>query len=234
MKAMLSVLALYNYDNTIFDNLEIPQGVAKEDVINNILMELAEVEILYANPAMMKSAIGFWSKKELPVWTKLYATTQQEYNPIYNQFRTEEWTDTETRNLTGSNNQTRDLSGSDTQTRELTIDSKQNGTDTKKEYVSGFNESTPTLKSQEEHTPESGNIVQDTGTVGNATTDTGTVNNTISDSGTITHQHDAKFDGHTGIVPVQTLIKMERETVQFNICDYIIASFKRRFCILVY
>jgi hypothetical protein len=165
MKALMSILTLYNYDNSIFDNFLLPEGVVKDDVVNNLLMELAELELIYGSPSMMKTAIGFWSKKELPVWTKLAATTKFEYNPIWNQFRTEEWSDKETRDLSGSNNQVRALSGSDNETRALSGSNNEirnlagtdnetrdlggttthhsetsgtttnNGTDTQKEYV---------------------------------------------------------------------------------------------------
>lgn len=292
--ALLSILTMYNHDSHIFDNFMLPEGLPKEDVTNNLLMELAELEVIYTNPDMMKAAIGFWSKKELPVWTKLYHTTQIEYNPIWNQFRTEEWTDTQTRNLSGSNNQTRNLSGSDNETRNLTGSNNQtrnlsgsenetrdlagtkthdstttgtttnNGTDTQKEYVSGFNENTPTLAKQtetmlgtgntvggtvesDEGTTDTGtvnkaltdtgtvnNSITDTGTVNKALTDTGTVNNAITDTGTVENAHTATFEGHTGIVPVQTLLDMERQTAKFNMINYIIDSFKARFCIMIY
>ena len=42
-KQFLSILGMYNYDNTIFDNLIIPDGVDKELLINNILLDNAEI-----------------------------------------------------------------------------------------------------------------------------------------------------------------------------------------------
>ena len=117
--ALLSIMALYNYNNAIFDDLQLPKDIDKDVLIPNLLIELAEFEVLYSNYDTMKMAIGFWSKKELPIWEKLVETTKFEYNPIHNFDRTEEYFDKHTRNLSGSNNQTRNLSGSDKETRAL-------------------------------------------------------------------------------------------------------------------
>jgi hypothetical protein len=271
---LLSILALYNYDNTIFDNLLLPQGVEKDDVLNNLLMELGELEVIYANPEMMKAAIGFWSKKEVPIWTKLLETTKFEYNPIWNFDRTEEVADKETRNLTGTNNETRDLAGTDNETRNLTGTDNEtrnlagtkahdstttgtttnNGTDITKEYVVGFNEATPTLSKQAEQTLGTGNTVggtidsdevtsdtgtvdralTDTGTVNKALTDTGTVDRATTDTGTVDNTHNARMYGNIGVTTTQQMIEQERGVVKFNIVDYIIDSFKGRFCILIY
>lgn len=91
--ATMSVLGLYNYDNSIFDLMHLPSGLNKETFIHNLLFELAELEILYTNPTFLKVAIEKWSAKEFLVWEKLYNTTNFEYNPIENYDRREEWED---------------------------------------------------------------------------------------------------------------------------------------------
>ena len=244
MKATLSILALYNYDNAVFDNLLLPVGIDKDDVVNNLLLELAELEIIYPNYDTMKAAIGFWSKKELSVWNKLYDTTQYEYNAIHNFDRTEEYTDTETRNLAGTDNETRDLAGTDTRNSVTNGTTTNNGTDTSKEYVSGFNEAVATLAKQTEQLLGTGNIVEgtvvntdgstDTGTVNKALTDTGTVNKALTDTGTVENIHAARMFGNIGVMSTQQMIEQERKVSQFNVIDYIIDSFKKRFCILIY
>lgn len=274
MNALISILTLYNADNSIFDNFVLPVGMAKDDVINNLLIELSELEVLYPNPDTMKAVIGFWSKKELSVWEKLLASTMFEYNPIWNFDRTEEFTDTETRNLNGTNNETRNLTGTSNETRDLAGTDNEtrdlagsgahhsetdgtttnSGTDTQKEYVSGFNEATATLAKQTEQTLGVGNTVigsvdttdgstdtgtvnkalTDTGTVNRDLTDTGTVNNALTDTGTIDNEHNARLYGNIGVTTTQQMIEQERNTVKFNTVNYIIDSFKGRFCILIY
>lgn len=116
--ATLSILGLYNYDNTIFDNLVTPFE-DNETLIQNILMECAELEILYPDADFMKFAIGAWSQKQLPIWNKLYNTEKLEYKPLENASRTEETNDTTI--IDDSNNGTNNytLDGATTTTRQV-------------------------------------------------------------------------------------------------------------------
>ena len=88
--ANLSPLGLYQWDQTIFDLMSIPEALNKNDLIDNLLAETAELEVLYPNPVVFKNLVAVWSRKELDVWNRLYATTQYEYNPIenYNRYET--------------------------------------------------------------------------------------------------------------------------------------------------
>lgn len=108
MKAWLSILGLYNYDDSIFDKFVVPTGMDKELIINNILLELAELEVIYPEPNTMKNAIGFWSQGQLDSWQRMYDAMQLEYDPIYNYDRFEEWLDSNQShsNSTGTSNGT--------------------------------------------------------------------------------------------------------------------------------
>lgn len=94
MPATMSLLGLYNWDNTILDGLAVPKGVDRTALINNLLRECAELEILYPQPETLKFFVREWAKERLPVWEKLAATLRFEYDPISNYDRKEEWTDT--------------------------------------------------------------------------------------------------------------------------------------------
>ena len=89
MKATLSILGLYKFEPTLFDLMQLPSGIDKTTLVNNLVTELAEVEILYPDADMLKPMIGAWSAKMLDNWTKLYNTTILSYNPIENYDRTE-------------------------------------------------------------------------------------------------------------------------------------------------
>lgn len=109
-KATLSILGLYNYDDTIFDGFNVPDGMSKEVAVSNILFNCAELEILYSDWDVCEAAITNWSLVELPKWTRAYTVLQLEYNPIDNYDRTEIWTDTNkgtiTSTTTGSSSNT--------------------------------------------------------------------------------------------------------------------------------
>lgn len=93
MPATMSLLGLYNWDNSILDGLIVPDGIDKTALINNLLRECAELEIIYPQPDALKFFVGEWSRERLPVWEKLEATLKFEYDPISNYDRKEEWTD---------------------------------------------------------------------------------------------------------------------------------------------
>ena len=89
----LSIMGMYEYDNSLFDGLDVPtytdkngivHVVSKQNVIDSILLNCAELEIIYPNFDTMKLAIGVWSASEQDTWKKMYATQMAEYNPLWN------------------------------------------------------------------------------------------------------------------------------------------------------
>ena len=83
----LSLLGLYNYDNTLFSKMKYPDSFSADDkttFIENLLAETANLTILYPNAEFMKDMIGSWSSKQQSVWNELYNTLKYEYNPIEN------------------------------------------------------------------------------------------------------------------------------------------------------
>lgn len=92
MRATVSVAGIYAVDSSIFDNFAVPVNLDKDTVVENILMETAELECLIPEPSALKWAIGRWSARMVGIWSKLWQTTQYTYNPLENYDRT----DTET------------------------------------------------------------------------------------------------------------------------------------------
>ena len=89
----MSIMGMYEYDNSLFDGLDVPSYTDKQQVthvvdknavINSILLNCAELEILYPSFDTMKLAIGVWSAAEQDTWRKMYATQMAEYNPLWN------------------------------------------------------------------------------------------------------------------------------------------------------
>lgn len=82
--ARLSILGLYNYDNTIFDDFNVPEGMDKEVAIETILSECNDLEVIYPSVESMKVAIRLWTMAELPLWQRMKDVADAEYNPIWN------------------------------------------------------------------------------------------------------------------------------------------------------
>lgn len=81
---LLSIMGLYEHDNTIFQGLQLPEGLDQEAVIHEILLQCAELEIMYPDINILKLAITTWSIANQYTWQKLYDTMVVEYNPIWN------------------------------------------------------------------------------------------------------------------------------------------------------
>ena len=115
LRAQITPLTLYNIDNTIFDGIELPKrpftdrgytdlfltgwDMDKPTFINNLLLETAELNVLYTNPDFFKFAVTQWAAKEKTVWQSLYETIFFKYNPIWNKDGTIKHETTETRDL---------------------------------------------------------------------------------------------------------------------------------------
>ena len=93
MGATMSLLGLWTANKGLFDLLKIPAALDKQTLIDNLLMECAELEILYPDAEFMREAIGAWSSVEVDKWEELEKTLHYDYDPISNYDRREEWTD---------------------------------------------------------------------------------------------------------------------------------------------
>lgn len=208
--AWISILTMYNNYPDIFDDMVLPDGVEKEVVINSIVSELAELDLLYSNPIVLKPLIAVWSNKELYNWKKLYATMNFDYNPINNYDRAE----TET-----INNERTNIAGG-TQASETTNNLQIASESVHK--VTGYN-SAALLENEGDN-----GTVNNTGTVGNNITS----NSNSKDTGT--ERRTLHSIGNIGVTTTQQMIEQERNISEFNIYDYIVRSFKRRFCLMLY
>ena len=129
----ISILGLYRADNNLFNDMVIPAGLDKTELVKNILLEFAELEVIYPDPDIISQALESWSKIRIDAWNKMKTVLYQNYDPFINIKRDE------VRTIT----QTRDLAGSST------------GTD----KVNAFNETSLINRSQEEiYTSDTGTV----------------------------------------------------------------------------
>ena len=98
-RATMSILGLYRWNEELFSELTVPEGVDKDILVNEILRQCRELEICYSDPEFMQWAIGNWSSINRLKWEKLYKTTTATYDPIENYNRYEEIKDSYTPEL---------------------------------------------------------------------------------------------------------------------------------------
>lgn len=252
--ALLSIVGLWNSDNTIWEGFNVPDGMNKDLATTFIMSECQELEIVYPDPGAMKFMISNWSAMYLPIWERLYKTTTLEYNPIENYNRTEEWEDDRVVDIERTDNRTlnkeygkgttitNSRTGNDTlsQTGTDTITPGQITTNSAKAFNdSNFVEREKTeLSGENVHTPNLQDKTEYNSTFTNAETgkDTESGSDNVKTTGTnidnLKRKGTAK--GNIGVTTTQEMLKQEREIATFNVYMQIVDSFKENFCILIW
>ena len=228
MAGTMSILGLWHIDNDILDTMVLPDSLEdfRENINTNILLDCAELEILYPDHTFLKSAIEAWSRKQAPVWDELYKTTQYEYTPIWNKDGTYTETETTERNLSGTENKQGNGTNKTTGNTEYTDQS----TGEENEFVYGYNSQNDARKGKTTNQDSANG----TGKSTTNTTSTAEEAATRGEDEHITFTRTREEHGNIGVTSTQSLILEQRNVVQFNIVDVIVNEFKARFCLLVY
>lgn len=102
--AKWTLMGMYDYDNTIFNDMILPTGIDADLFKSSLLIEKGEFEVLYPNPVFMKQAVKVWSSKWYRTFKEWLKGTEAEWNPIYNYDRYEEGWDDHNRKYASVNN----------------------------------------------------------------------------------------------------------------------------------
>lgn len=237
MHATLSFDGLLIGYPALFEGLQVPDSVKKEDVVNNLLLDTIELEVMISSGPVMARALSVYSAKMLPSWTRYAKALGLEYSVLD--------TDDYTRTLSHSgqdNRTTTRQSKTDTTTNaestrrpNLTTTGQNNGSDSTTREVAGFDSGQ--MQEAERTTTQlgTGNTITSSGT--DSTTDTGTTN--VTNSGTDTNEGTDSYNdketrqGRTG-APPQNLVAAEMAIAENNVVHKIVADIKQQFCLLVY
>ena len=270
MRARMSLMGLYDYDNTILDDLAVPDGLDVSILKDNLLIECGYREILYPRPDFFKTALRAWVRKNIGIWAELYDTTLYEYNPIENYDRKEDNTYTRTDNLKQKN------SGTDSTEYSGTDSTEYSGKDTTQNSGKDITQDSGTDSTQNSGSDTTLNKAHAFNTSGLSDSNSSTLTNglkqdvthgkktelehgqkielehgqkidlehgqkidlehglTIDNTGTQTNTELIYAHGNIGVMSTQDMIKQQREVVQFNIYDYIIRDFQKRFILGIY
>lgn len=258
MRGQLSVLGIYNHYPNLFSQFVVPAELNRENIIESILIESAELEVLYPRPTVFEKAIGIWCTMEQGVWTHLFQTTQYDYNPIHNYDREHhikqknilDGMHTRTPSLKqitkGTDTDTGTIKSEGSNTRTPNLVREYDNDSTQDDFVTGFN-SQSLVQSGQQHIVQH-NTHTEKGTDFNEGENTDTHNLTFGRDETVentgnevnkqddvnTFTDDGHAFGNIGVTSTQQLIEQEREIAKFNLSDYIVKEFIHRFCLLVY
>ena len=194
-------------DNTILNGIILPEGLDLDTLKNNIILECAELEVIYSAPSFFRWAVDCWAIKELPIWERMWNAIQTEYNPLENYDRSEEWEDSQTVE--------REAENQTTATGETTDTTQAN------HFVYGFNDNSQVKQSS------------DSGSGTAEREDSTTASGTESTTGSGTRS--GHIHGNIGVVTSQAMLEAEINLDRkINMYDIIAKDFRNRFCILMY
>ena len=215
--AKLTMISFNSYLNqmydgqTLFDLLTLPEGISKDDLVDNIILQGGEFEVVYSDPVFMREAVGSWGRKCYNTFLRWITAQNIEYAPLENYDRKEDWTDT-------GNKGVKTLGRRDNG-NERSFDQYKNESETE---VSAYDSSTYQPSEKLTETP-SGKIIDK---FGEGTSSQETENNKVV--------HDGRIHGNVGVTTSQQMLQAEYEVARFNIIDQITDMFILEFCIPIY
>lgn len=225
--AKITLIGFYNYMDSVgddlFGNLQVPTGIDKDELINNILMRGGEYETLYGDPYFMKNMIGVWSKKWQHTMQKWYEAINAQFDPVENYDRMEEWTDTNSKVSSGQTSSCANSSES-TERNENAIandHSISNGSGETTNTRSAFDSGTyqPHDKS---NTASDGENTSSSLSSANGNTETkGNTSNEISENSidNALGKHQGRIHGNIGVKTAQSMIEESLKLFEFNVYD---------------
>ena len=194
--ARITLWGFYQYDKTLFDNIILPDGIDKDNLVADIMRNSGDLYPYHQIPEYLKRNITFWFSRRLFDFDRMYKALRMEYSPIDNYNRIEDikreykdsGSDTET--LTLGSSTTSKHSGSDTETTTLgsSTTSSHTGTDTENTQGGGSNEKGVSAYNEDGYT----NREKDTET--HNSNNTQTFNSTVTNTGSGSDTQEQRFD----------------------------------------
>ena len=210
MQSKITLTGMYNFDNTLFDNLHFPDGINRDLAINRILNKSEEFELVYSDFDYLKDRIGIWGEIWERTFKKWAEALDIEYEPLYNYDRYEEYEDSKKNGYTNT-------SSSESSTE--TGSSSNSATSNK---VCAYDTETYSNKEYEDANA--------------STSQTGTGSSEAASSGSSdeTIKHKAHLYGNIGITTSVQMLREQLSVVEWNLYEHISDIFIDEFCILVY
>lgn len=226
------------YNNDLFGLLNLPPGIDKDTLVNNIMLRGGEFEVVYSNPDFYKSAIGLWSNKHYRTFEKWINALNIDYNPLENYDRMEEWSDTGSRINTGTVSDSGSRKNTGTQSTE-TIGNDNftgSGNSTSSDEISAYNSNS--FQNDKKNTTNSSNSSETNTTTNSTRTDNLSESNSNTRTDNLSEKTNSdrkgRAHGNIGVTTSQQMLQSELDIAKWNIYEQITDLFLSEFCIMVY
>lgn len=204
--AKFTIIGFSNYNSELFSEMELPEGIDKDLLVDNILLKGGDYPVMYQDAEFMQKAIGIWARKWYATFERWAYALSLKYNPIENYDRIEE---TET------------VENGNTNTVTLGHDSSVSNAETNgKTNVYAFDSSAESPKDSTEGTSKSDAL--------NDSIVEGTGNHSTSNKIT------GRIHGNIGVTTSQQMLQSEIDIAKFNLIEQVTDVFLHEFCIPIY
>lgn len=211
-----------NPDHSIFENMQLPEGIDKDILVGSIILRCQEFELLFSDPDFMIAAVNVWSRKNYWTFNKWVELINKQYDPLYNKDYFEEYNDTHEGAESGSGSN----SMNDDHTRTDNLKTETDATLTHSEKA--YNDSDYVGTTEDVTDGE----VNNTGTQRMAGSSSGSYNDSKNDS--YVNNHTYHGYGNIGITSAQELFMKQTDVARWNMYEHIADLFCQEFCIMVY
>lgn len=203
---ILTLQGMYNYDDSIFDGMIVPDGIDKTQLRTTILKYCGSNEVRYPDPTVLKVMIENFFYVNQYMMETLVGSVSQEYNPIENYDRFEDTS--------------------------RTIDTTEHGTG----KVNVVAEDSPDMTSEEKVSAYNSSDYQPNSTTHSSGKNTSTNNSdTESDRSQNNRDvYTAHLHGNIGVTTNQQMLQAEREIAMFSVYKEIALRFEDEITIPVY
>ena len=229
---------LESVGTNLFSMMELPEGIDKDVLTNNILLRGGEFEVLYSDPEFMQKSIYVWSKKWYRTFDKWAKALAIEYNPIDNYDRHEEWNDN--RDKTGSDNHDVTINSSASQSGSgnysESAHDKTTDNDTQEIKVSAYDSTSyqPKEKTTTDHTQNIDHSVSGNNSNNLSQTDHTTNSGTHTGNEHEGYTHSGYIHGNIGVKTTQSMLLEEIQLAEWNLYEHITDLFLSEYVIPIY
>lgn len=232
--AKITLIGMYNFDNSLFDGMDLPEGIDKDTFIASLLLRDGEFEVLYPDFTFLKGAIAIWSNKWRHTFEKWLIAQAAEWNPIENYDRYEEFDDSHSKNLTSTSTESKTNSESQTSTGSASGSDTTNG--------SGSNEAQKSAYDSGSYQPDARNLTSNSNTAtsssstnaSSSTNGSHKIDGSVTDVETGSNKHTAHIHGNIGVTTSASMLKEFRDVNEWNLYDHMADLFKTELLIPIY
>lgn len=228
---MITLWGFYDYDPTLFDDMQFIPEIDKDIIVNTILKDCGDLLPYNQQPVYLKKDFGIWTKRNWHNFEMLYKALYVDYTPNENYDRIED--STHKRDNRG-NDQNLFIAGTGSDsTRDGNDATANTGTITNERQVAAFDSST--YSNAEKNTTTPGDTATTTYNSGTHVTNRGKDTSTTYYNSGNTEVVESRIHGNIGVVTNAQMIAEEiRLRTSTDLAKTIARLFEKEFIYQIY